>query len=109
MITVSEDARQYIEAQREKEPQRKWFLFIEWKLGEMNNTRAADGAAVWRREPDIGWRVNLVGYPPDVAFDRGDTVVPGVRAVVLPAPEHPFPGGTIEYADGWLQVVPNAT
>ena len=109
MIKVSAEAREFIERRRSVEPDRKWFLFIEWRLGEMNNSRAADGSSVWRREPDKGWVVNLIGYDPKTPFDGGEQIVPGVRAVLAPSQEHPFPGGEIVFEDGWLRMEPHAT
>jgi hypothetical protein len=108
MVNVSASAKSFIESRCAEEGARSWYLIIEWRLGEMENSRAADGSSIWRREPDKGWGVELVGYGPEVGRELGEPLLPEVRVIVAPSNEHPFPGGTITFEDGWLKVVPHA-
>ena len=108
MIDVSASAKDFIAARVAEEPDRRWYLVIEWRLGEMENSRAADGSSIWRRQPDKGWCVEIVGYGPELDRQLGEPLLPGVRVVVAPSKEHPFQGGTITFEDGWLKVEPHA-
>jgi len=109
MIEVTASAKNFIESRVSEERDRRWYLVIEWRLGEMENFRADDGSSIWRRRPDKGWCVEIVGYGPEVDGELGVPLLPGVRAIVVPSNEHPFPGGTITFEDGWLKAEPHAT
>jgi hypothetical protein len=108
MIKVSASAKDLIQSRRAGAEDHRWFLVIEWRKGEVDNSRGSDGSAVWRREPDKGWEAVLVGYGPEVDASLGEPLLPGVRAIVASTPEHPFPGATITVDGGELRVVVDA-
>jgi len=108
MVSVSASAKRFIESRCAEEGSRSWYLVIEWRAGEMENSRAADGSSIWHREPDKGWSVDLLGYGPEVDRELGAPLLPGVRVIVSPSSEHTLPGGVITFEDGWLRVTPNA-
>ena len=77
---------------------------IQWRKGDADNFRAADGASVWDRKPDRGWTVEAGGYTrAKVPSTEGLELAPGIRALVHPLGP-PFPGGMIDVEDGHLIV-----
>jgi hypothetical protein len=105
LITVTDQAREFMEAQRSGAPDLKWYLIVHWQKGEMENRRGTDGEPIWERLPDPGWSAEFVGYRPgDVPEDLGGTLMPGVRILVDPV----FVSGVVDLEQGKLKVRSNA-
>ena len=105
MVTLTGEARKFLEAQRSEAPGLKWYLIVHWRKGEMENWRGASGDVKWERHPDPGWSAEFVGYrPEDMQKELGESLMANVRLLTDPA----FPGGVIEVEQGSLRVKANA-
>lgn len=98
MVTITTDAREWLEAHQPSESEHAWLLDISWDRGDADHVRDAEGQWNWQRTPPRGWVVDIFGASIDALAAQLQLERHGPRLFVQPwlLPSPAFPDGVID-------------